>query len=211
MPAPMGSADPGRAYLERAGWARRRRLILALLPLPPHPPILHTWLRLSSSVVVSLASRPPTRSSSAVPTCSCSTSNREYLLFCDVELVGRNCEGGVGEAVWIATHIGCYDPAGVRAMRDERRAERGVPRADGRSPVVSPQSDIALTHMSTSFMGGNSTKATSGINGAGTQSQQDLGIPDSAKLFFEDTKRSVSIILVIAHLVVSNARPPLGS
>ena len=41
------------------------------------------------------------------------------------------------------------------------------------------------------FMGGNSTKATSGINGAGTQSQQDLGIPDSAKLFFEDTKKSV--------------------
>jgi hypothetical protein len=43
-------------------------------------------------------------------------------------------------------------------------------------------------------MGGNSTKATSGINGAGTQTQQELGIPDSAKTFFEDTKRSVSII-----------------
>lgn len=41
-------------------------------------------------------------------------------------------------------------------------------------------------------MGGNSTKATSGINGAGTQTQQELGIPDSAKTFFEDTKRSVS-------------------
>ena len=46
-----------------------------------------------------------------------------------------------------------------------------------------------------SFMGGNSTKATSGINGAGTQAQQELGIPDSAKIFFEDTKRSVSAIL----------------
>lgn len=44
-------------------------------------------------------------------------------------------------------------------------------------------------------MGGNSTKATSGINGAGTQAQQELGIPDSAKIFFEDTKRSVSAIL----------------
>lgn len=42
------------------------------------------------------------------------------------------------------------------------------------------------------FMGGNSTKATSGINGAGTQSQQELGIPDNAKIFFDDTKRSVS-------------------
>ncbi|KAI0812273.1 fumarate reductase [Irpex lacteus] len=40
------------------------------------------------------------------------------------------------------------------------------------------------------FMGGNSTKATSGINGAGTQTQQELGIPDSAKTFFEDTKKS---------------------
>ncbi|TDL22789.1 fumarate reductase [Rickenella mellea] len=40
------------------------------------------------------------------------------------------------------------------------------------------------------FMGGNSTKATSGINGAGTTSQQDLGIHDSAKIFFEDTKKS---------------------
>lgn len=40
-------------------------------------------------------------------------------------------------------------------------------------------------------MGGNSTKATSGINGAGTQSQQALGIPDTSKTFFEDTKKSV--------------------
>ncbi|CAL1708059.1 unnamed protein product [Somion occarium] len=40
------------------------------------------------------------------------------------------------------------------------------------------------------FMGGNSTKATSGINGAGTQSQQALGIPDNSKIFFDDTKQS---------------------
>lgn len=40
-------------------------------------------------------------------------------------------------------------------------------------------------------MGGNSTKATSGINGAGTNTQRDLNIPDSAKIFFEDTKKSV--------------------
>ena len=39
-------------------------------------------------------------------------------------------------------------------------------------------------------MGGNSTKATSGINGAGTTSQQEAGIHDSAKIFFEDTKKS---------------------
>jgi hypothetical protein len=43
-------------------------------------------------------------------------------------------------------------------------------------------------------MGGNSTKATSGINGAGTQTQQEAGIPDNAKIFFEDTKKSVSLL-----------------
>ena len=41
------------------------------------------------------------------------------------------------------------------------------------------------------FMGGNSTKATSGINGAGTNAQKELNIPDSAKIFFDDTKKSV--------------------
>ncbi|KAH9832269.1 fumarate reductase [Rhodofomes roseus] len=40
------------------------------------------------------------------------------------------------------------------------------------------------------FMGGNSTKATSGINGSGTQTQQEANIPDNAKIFFEDTKKS---------------------
>jgi succinate dehydrogenase/fumarate reductase flavoprotein subunit len=47
------------------------------------------------------------------------------------------------------------------------------------------------------FMGGNSTKATSGINGAGTQTQQDHGIADSSKIFFDDTKRSVRILIAI--------------
>ena len=55
-------------------------------------------------------------------------------------------------------------------------------------------------------MGGNSTKATSGINGAGTQAQQELGIPDSAKIFFEDTKRSVSILLLHNSLLSASQR-----
>nr|ODN93807.1 fumarate reductase [Cryptococcus depauperatus CBS 7855] len=45
-----------------------------------------------------------------------------------------------------------------------------------------------------SFMGGNSTKATSGINGAGTQVRlndgKQLNIPDTAAKFFADTKKS---------------------
>ncbi|EAW15233.1 putative fumarate reductase Osm1 [Aspergillus clavatus NRRL 1] len=40
------------------------------------------------------------------------------------------------------------------------------------------------------FFGGNSTKATSGINGALTRTQVDLGIQDSVKIFYEDTLKS---------------------
>lgn len=42
----------------------------------------------------------------------------------------------------------------------------------------------------TAFFGGNSTKATSGINGALTRTQVDLGIADSVKTFYEDTLKS---------------------
>jgi hypothetical protein len=40
------------------------------------------------------------------------------------------------------------------------------------------------------FMGGNSTKATSGINGALTRTQVDLKIDDSVKQFYDDTLKS---------------------
>jgi flavocytochrome c len=40
------------------------------------------------------------------------------------------------------------------------------------------------------FMGGNSVKATSGINGAGTKAQEARGIKDSWKLFEDDTNLS---------------------
>ncbi|KAJ3120260.1 hypothetical protein HK098_004758 [Nowakowskiella sp. JEL0407] len=40
------------------------------------------------------------------------------------------------------------------------------------------------------FMGGNSTKATSGINGAGTAAQRKLNIPDTPEIFYEDTAKS---------------------
>ncbi|KAK6531902.1 hypothetical protein TWF694_003065 [Orbilia ellipsospora] len=55
------------------------------------------------------------------------------------------------------------------------------------------------------FFGGNSTKATSGINGALTNSQIDLGIQDSVKQFYEDTIKSArdkarpDLIKVLTH------------
>ena len=55
-----------------------------------------------------------------------------------------------------------------------------------------------------SFMGGNSTKATSGINGAGTQTQQEHGIPDNPNIFFEDTKRSVRLFSVYSPCYFSH-------
>lgn len=42
----------------------------------------------------------------------------------------------------------------------------------------------------TGFFGGNSTKATSGINGALTRTQVDTGIADSVKQFYDDTLKS---------------------
>merc|ERR1712216_386783 len=38
-----------------------------------------------------------------------------------------------------------------------------------------------------SFCGGNSTKATSGINGANTRSQKNKGINDTTEIFINDT------------------------
>ncbi|EPS45124.1 hypothetical protein H072_880 [Dactylellina haptotyla CBS 200.50] len=55
------------------------------------------------------------------------------------------------------------------------------------------------------FFGGNSTKATSGINGALTTSQIDLNIQDSVKQFYEDTVKSArdkarpDLIKVLTH------------
>ena len=42
----------------------------------------------------------------------------------------------------------------------------------------------------TDFFGGNSTKATSGINGALTRTQVDEKIGDSVKQFYDDTLKS---------------------
>lgn len=46
-----------------------------------------------------------------------------------------------------------------------------------------------------SFLGGNSTKATSGINGALTNTQIKLDIPDSAEIFYQDTAKSARDLL----------------
>jgi succinate dehydrogenase/fumarate reductase flavoprotein subunit len=62
----------------------------------------------------------------------------------------------------------------------------------GRSATAS-SSRPTLTEISqppTGFFGGNSTKATSGINGALTRTQVDHKIADSVKQFYDDTLKS---------------------
>ena len=56
-----------------------------------------------------------------------------------------------------------------------------------------------------SFCGGNSTKATSGINGAGTKTQKEKGIPDNYEIFFNDTLKGGAKKPEIAKILCANS------
>lgn len=51
-------------------------------------------------------------------------------------------------------------------------------------------SGLQQSNSAAGFFGGNSTKATSGINGALTRTQVDSKIQDSVKQFYDDTLKS---------------------
>ena len=55
------------------------------------------------------------------------------------------------------------------------------------------------------FCGGNSTKATSGINGANTRTQRDKGIKDSAELFTSDTLKGGAKKPELAKVLCENS------
>ena len=57
------------------------------------------------------------------------------------------------------------------------------------------------------FCGGNSTKATSGINGAGTKAQADKGIEDSVKLFTSDTLKGGARKPEVVEVLCGNSGP----
>lgn len=59
------------------------------------------------------------------------------------------------------------------------------------------------------FLGGNSTKATSGINGALTNTQIKLGIKDSVDAFYEDTAKSARKLLrpELARVLTGESAP----
>merc|ERR1712070_925039 len=56
-----------------------------------------------------------------------------------------------------------------------------------------------------SFCGGNSTKATSGINGAGTKTQKEKGVPDNAEIFVADTLKGGSKSPELAKVLCANS------
>merc|ERR1719163_1095358 len=55
------------------------------------------------------------------------------------------------------------------------------------------------------FCGGNSTKATSGINGAGTKTQKAKGIEDSIELFTSDTLKGGAKKPEVAKILCGNS------
>merc|ERR1719183_2096144 len=55
------------------------------------------------------------------------------------------------------------------------------------------------------FCGGNSTKATSGINGAGTRTQKEKGIPDTPTLFTNDTLKGGAKRPELAKVLCENS------
>jgi flavocytochrome c len=56
-----------------------------------------------------------------------------------------------------------------------------------------------------SFCGGNSTKATSGINGAATRTQKNKGIEDSSELFIKDTLKGGAKRPEVAEVLCANS------
>merc|ERR1719174_1811129 len=56
-----------------------------------------------------------------------------------------------------------------------------------------------------SFLGGNSTKATSGINGAATTAQKNLSIQDSTELFVSDTLKGGAKKPELAKVLCGNS------
>eukprot|EP00971_Amphidinium_carterae_P001624 32576-Amphidinium_carterae.1 len=56
-----------------------------------------------------------------------------------------------------------------------------------------------------SFCGGNSTKATSGINGAATKTQAAQGVPDTVDIFLADTLKGGAKKPEIAKVLCANS------
>lgn len=71
--------------------------------------------------------------------------------------------------------------------RCEHSCSRQARYACGLDP---PHKPTLLSSVLIGFFGGNSTKATSGINGALTRTQVDSKITDSVQQFYEDTLKS---------------------
>eukprot|EP00931_Biecheleriopsis_adriatica_P020815 TRINITY_DN13795_c1_g1_i1.p1 TRINITY_DN13795_c1_g1~~TRINITY_DN13795_c1_g1_i1.p1 ORF type:complete len:700 (-),score=146.52 TRINITY_DN13795_c1_g1_i1:187-2238(-) len=61
-----------------------------------------------------------------------------------------------------------------------------------------------------SFCGGNSSKATSGINGAETRTQKEKGIPDTVEIFTQDTLKGGAKRPAVARVLCANSGPDVN-
>ncbi|EZG87445.1 FAD-binding domain protein [Gregarina niphandrodes] len=98
--------------------------------------------------------------------------------------------------------------AAALQLLEQHAADAATPR--GTSPVVPEsggESSVRVVLIEKARLGGNSQKATSGVNAAATRFQEDLSIPDSSDQFVDDILRSGkgSSVPTLAHVLSSRS------
>jgi len=73
--------------------------------------------------------------------------------------------------------------------------------------IVTPSIHYCVVLDKSSFCGGNSTKATSGINGAGTSTQKSQGIADNTEIFLGDTLKGGAKKPEVAKVLCAESGP----
>jgi len=102
-----------------------------------------------------------------------------------------------------------FKPVDVRTLRDQKPPQAivvggGLAGMSAANTVLENNGSVILVDKS-AFCGGNSTKATSGINGAGTRTQKEKGIPDTPTLFTNDTLKGGAKRPELAKVLCENS------
>jgi len=108
---------------------------------------------------------------------------------------------------------GGVKPTSLRALSGEKvTKDRAIVLGGGLSGVAAANTIIEnggkiILLDKSAFCGGNSTKATSGINGANTKSQRALGIQDSVELFSSDCLKGGAKKPELVKVLANNSGP----
>merc|ERR1719506_3101206 len=102
-----------------------------------------------------------------------------------------------------------FKPVNLRAMAEGKGPQAivvggGLAGMSAANTVLENNRKVVLVDKS-AFCGGNSTKATSGINGAGTRTQKAKGIPDGPVLFTADTMKGGAKKPELAKVLCENS------